>query len=200
MKWLEVAKDQEKVLGYRTCREAVLILCYGLCKTFGMERGRKRSPFDTNLFFSFQSLHCTPATILLALGSVWRRKKERKKKRQRERDEVEGTEILEQSADRAQLEKRGLFYSAYKLWKQNKKTPSLQSTQISLLKLPHWLLSEHLSIDAARKSRLYNADPSSSYSLCLSCTATLCFLGKRKHSAAANGSNRTNLRYVILGR
>lgn len=109
MKLLEVAKDQEKVLGYRTCREAVLILCYGLCKTLGMERGRKRSPFDINLFFSFQSLHCTPATILLALGSIWRRKKERKKKRQRERDEVEGTEILEQSADRAQLEKRGLF-------------------------------------------------------------------------------------------
>lgn len=32
------------------------------------------------------------------------------------RDEVEGTEILEQSVDRAQLEKLGIvFYSVYKL-------------------------------------------------------------------------------------
>lgn len=161
-------------------REAHLILIYS---------------FPFRAFIAHQQLS---SWLLEVFGEE--KKKEKKRDRGRERDEVEGTEILEQSADRAQLEKRGLFYSAYKLWKQNKKTPSLQSTQISLLKLPHWLLSEHLSIDAARKSRLYNADPSSSYSLCLSCTATLCFLGKRKHSAAANGSNRTNLRYVILGR
>lgn len=37
-------------------------------------------------------------------------------KKKRERDEVEGTEILEQSVDRAQLEKLGIvFYSVYKL-------------------------------------------------------------------------------------
>lgn len=44
------------------------------------------------------------------------KKKEEKKG---ERAEAEGTEILEQSADRAQLEKLGVvFYSAYELWKQ----------------------------------------------------------------------------------
>lgn len=99
-------------MGYRKCWEAVLILCYGLLNTFCMQSRRRRSPFDVNLLFSFQSLHHIPATILLALGSVWRGGGGR----ERERDEVEGTEILEQSVDRAQLEKLGIvFYSVYKL-------------------------------------------------------------------------------------
>jgi len=88
------------------CWETILILCYSLLKTFCMQSGRRRT-FDVNLFFSFQSLHCIPATILLALGSV---------RKKRKRNEVEGTQILEQSIDRAQLEKLGIvFYSVYKL-------------------------------------------------------------------------------------
>lgn len=74
-----------------------------------MQSRRRRSPFDVNLLFSFQSLHHIPATILLALGRAGGGEGAG-------RDEVEGTEILEQSVDRAQLEKLGIvFYSVYKL-------------------------------------------------------------------------------------
>lgn len=89
------------------CWEAVLIVSCGLLKISCMRSGRRRSPFDVNLLFPFRAFTTTQQLSSLLLEVFgWR-------KRKIERIEVEDTEILKQSVDRAWLKKKNgiLFYS-----------------------------------------------------------------------------------------